>query len=148
MNKKILVFGYRGWLGGMLSKQLKDRGHEVVWCHHDINFLQVIDPTIDIVINCAAMTNIDECEKNKYQAFWSNVLGAYNLARACKLSGKKHVFISSACIFESQDVDDWKDEYSKPNPKCFYAETKTMAEKLVREIDQDTLIIRIRLPLI
>ena len=144
---KYLILGPKGWLAQMLWKELEKRGHQVVGCHHDVNSLVKIDDDIDIVVNCAASTNIDWVEKNKNRAFWNNVLGAVNVAKVCKQSNKKHVFISSACIFDSKDENDWKDEFSKPNPQCFYAETKAMAEQLVREIDSDTLIIRIRLPL-
>ena len=144
---KILLFGPKSWLATMLWKELEKRGHQVVGCHHDINHSDRFTDDVDVVVNCAARTNIDWCENNKWATLWSNTLGAYNLARACQLSGKKYVLVSSACIFESLNETDWKDEFSKPNPQCFYAETKAMAEKLVREINPDTLIIRIRLPL-
>ena len=144
---RILIFGPKSWTAQMLWKELEKQGHQVEGCHHDINSLVKIDDSIDVVINCAASTNIDWVEQNKNRTFWNNVLGAVSVAKVCKQSNKRYVFISSACIFESQDMDDWKDEYSKPNPQCFYAETKVMAEKLIKEISPETLIIRIRLPL-
>lgn len=101
----------------------------------------------DVVINCAGKTNIDWCEKNKAEALASNATDAATLAGVCQKLGKKYVYISSACIFESLRADDWKDEYSTPNPACFYALTKVVAEHLVLEADPDALIIRIRLPI-
>lgn len=143
---KILILGKNGWLGGMIYDYLEKAGHEMSYCHHDINSVQKID-TADVVINCAASTDIDWCEKNKNRAFWNNVLGAVNAAKACKMSGAKYVFISSACIFESKNQEDIKDENSTPSPQCFYARTKWLAEELITEINPDTLIVRPRLPL-
>ncbi len=101
----------------------------------------------DVVINSAGKTNIDWCEKNKREALAINAIAAGDLARACEKLGKKYVYISSACIFESIDANDWKDEYSTPNPACFYALTKVIAEHLVLEACPNALIIRIRLPI-
>ena len=145
---KILVLGKRGWLGTMFYDYLVEQGVDVVECsHHDINAFQILEPDITHVINFAASTNIDWCEKNKNRAFWNNVVGAVNIAKVCKMAGAKHIFISSACIFQSKDVSDIKFENSLPQPGCFYTETKLMAEKLLREIDPDVLIVRPRLPI-
>jgi len=145
---KILVLGSNGWLGGLFYDYLEERGVDVANCtHHDINAFQILEPDIDVVVNFAASTNIDWCEKNKNRTFWNNVLGAVNIAKVCKMAGAKYVFISSACIFQSKDKDDIKFEDSVPQPGCFYTETKLMAEKLIREIDPNALIVRPRLPI-
>jgi dTDP-4-dehydrorhamnose reductase len=144
---KILILGKDGWLGGMFFNYLKKIGIDVIHCHHDINSIQKLTPDITHVVNFAASTDIDWCEKNKNRTFWNNVLGAVNVAKACKMSNVKYVFISSACIFTSKDENDIKYEDSKPSPGCFYTETKLMAERLIREIDPDTLIVRLRLPI-
>lgn len=113
--------------------------------------LQDIGPKIvsqyDVVINCAGKANIDWCEKNKSEALAVNAIIAGNLARVCQGLRKKYVYISSACIFESLHAGDWKDEYSIPNPACFYSLSKVVAEHLVLEACPDALIIRIRLPI-
>lgn len=102
----------------------------------------------DVLINCAAKTNIDICEKDKITAFMSNVQLAGDLADLCYKTGKRYVFISSACIFESRtDIEDVKDEYSYPNPGCFYSLTKWMAEEMVLALNPFSLIVRVRLPL-
>lgn len=136
-----LIFG-DGWLGNILAKSYG--------CHispGEINEVVDIDDTYDTVINCAAKTTIDWCESNKVETIKSNVSGAVNLAKVCKELGKKYVFISSACIFESEHPHDVKYEDDTPNPKCFYARSKALAEELILEANPDTLIIRIRLPL-
>lgn len=139
---KILIYG-DGWVGNMLKEYL----------HADMsplrlqNIKEEMVATYDVVINCAGKTNIDWCEQHKSEALSTNAIAASDLARICEKQGKKYVFISSACIFESINEHDWKDEYSAPNPACFYAITKVVGEHLVREANPSALIIRIRLPI-
>ena len=144
---KILIFGKNGWLGNIFYNYLIKKEIDVTHCHQDINTIQSIDPGVTVVVNFAASANIDWCEKNKNRTFWNNVLGAVNIARVCKTANVKHVFISSACVLQSKDENDIRYEDSIPAPACFYTETKLMAEKLIKEIDPDSLIIRLRLPI-
>ena len=147
--KKAIIFG-NGWLGNLIKGYYKNNATV-----SGLNILDYksIDGTLvslkdhDVIINAAAKTNIDWIENNKYDAALTNIIGATQLAYLAKRHGKKYVFFSSACIFESKDLKDIKFEDSKPNPQCFYAETKAMAEQLVLQANPDALIIRPRLPL-
>ena len=144
---KVLLLGTRGWLGGMFFNYLKKSGVDVEFRNEDINSLCYLNPDITAVVNFAAHASIDWSEKNRNRTFWSNVLGAQNVAKVCKAAGVKHVFISSACVLRSEDENDIKYENDIPSPRCFYTETKLMAEKLIMEIDSNALITRIRLPI-
>jgi dTDP-4-dehydrorhamnose reductase len=144
---KILILGKEGWLGGMFYDYLVKMGVEVTSNGDDINSLQFLEPDITTVVNFAAYASIDWCEQNKNKTFWSNVLGAQNVSKVCKSAGVKSVFISSCCILKSVNVNDIKYEDDFPSPSCFYTETKLMAERLISEIDPNTLIVRIRLPI-
>ena len=133
---KIAIIG-NGWIGNMLKDYLKA---EIL----PIRIEEIQEPLTgyDVVINASGKTAIDWCEVNKMGTFESNVLASVHLAR---MVPGKLVHFSSACVFESRTPDDVKDENSIPNPQCFYAETKLMAERLILEIKPDTLIIRPRL---
>ena len=139
---KILIIG-NGWVGNMMQEYL---GADMAQQRLEEITEALVSP-YDIVINAAGKTNIDWCETNKYEALSVNATSAADLARVCQKLGKKYVYISSACIFESLRADDWKDEYTEPNPACFYALTKVVAEHLVQEAAEGALIIRIRLPI-
>jgi len=136
-QSKVLVIG-EGFIGKPLTTFLgadttAKRLNELVAA--DLN-------PYDVVINCAAKTTIDWCEKNREETFDTNVIQAVRLA---KLTKGKYVFFSSACIFKSDSVTDINYEDSVPNPQCFYTYTKLMAEQLIQEVKPDTLIIRPRL---
>ncbi|NOY39122.1 MAG: sugar nucleotide-binding protein, partial [Nitrospirae bacterium] len=87
---RVLVTGANGMLGRDLIAVL-EKGHEVIPL--DLEGLDITDReethhTIfsirpDIVINCAAYTNVDMAEDEKEMAFRVNGLGAQNLAITC-----------------------------------------------------------------
>ena len=141
----ILVLG-NGWIGSILKEYLKADafGPKLT---DGMNIPESIWNRYDVIINTIAKTNIDWCEKNKVETANVNITLAVNLAERCVKTGKKYVFFSSACIFESKNSRDIKYEDSTPNPACFYAKTKAIAEELVLETNPNTLIIRPRLPL-
>jgi dTDP-4-dehydrorhamnose reductase len=135
---KILVIG-NGYIGTMIREYLKGAGYKE-------RLADITSATLkpfDVVVNTAAKTDIDWCEKNKIETFKSNVEGAVHVAELCAKGGKKYVFISSACIFDSLEP---KDEYDQPTPACFYTETKVMAERLIEAVNPTSLILRFRMP--
>ena len=60
-------------------------------------FIQAERP--DILINCAAMTNVDGCETALETAMKVNAIGPRNLSRSCKKVNAKIVHISTDCLF-------------------------------------------------
>lgn len=96
---RILIVG-AGWLGGILAKAY---GADISGQRLEDLSLADLDGYTH-VINAAAKTNIDWCERHKVETFASNVTGAIHVARLCQQAGVRHVFISSACIFESADT--------------------------------------------
>ena len=142
----VLVLGKKGWLGGIFYDYLKKNNINVSYTNQNINLIESFNPDIDVVANFAASASIDWCEKNKNMAFENNVLGALNLAKLCSRISAKYVFISSACIFQSNNENDIQYEDAIPRPGCFYTETKLMAERLIKELLTNYLIVRLRLP--
>ena len=74
----------------------------------------------DIVVNCAAMTDVNKIETDKEyreQAYKSNVIGPTFLAKICKLLGMKLIHISTDYVFSEKSATDWHwpIEYNKYN---------------------------------
>ena len=129
------VTGYRGRLGSALVK----RG--CVPLNLDVTDRISIEGALadirpDVVINCAAMSDVDGCEDDPVTAYKVNTYGVYNIAS--KFSGK-FVQISTDYIFDGK-LGRYK-EVDQGNPLCTYGFTKYFAEVGLRQ-RKNNLIIR------
>ena len=95
---------------------------------------------IDYLIHCAAITNIEECEKNKKKAKKINITLAKNLSIICNDTGTKFIFISTDHLFDGKKKS-YK-ETDNVTPLNYYAKTKAEAEKEILKNNNSSLIIR------
>ncbi|HSR33755.1 MAG TPA: dTDP-4-dehydrorhamnose reductase, partial [Anaerolineae bacterium] len=93
----------------------------------------VADLQPDVVIHCAAITNVDGCEKDPEMAFRVNVLGTQNLALACGECGAAMVLISTNDVFDGKLGRPYY-EWDPPTPQSVYARSKAAAEFYVRTL--------------
>ncbi len=93
-----------------------------------------------IVVNCAAMTNVDACETAPKVAYQVNVEIARNVAQACNSEGAKLVHISTDHVFGG--ADSMMGEQVKTQPINVYAQTKLIAETVVLEVCPDAIVAR------
>lgn len=85
----------------------------------------------EVIIHCAAFTNVARAEKEKERCWNVNVDGTRNILQASKLLPSLHfTFISTACVFRG-DRGNYT-ELDLPYPKNFYGLTKLVAETLVQ----------------
>lgn len=103
------------------------------------NVLNTIKP--DVVINCAAATNVDGCESDEDFAFKVNALGPRNLAMVCEEIGAKLVQVSTDYVF-SGTGDKPLTEYDLTAPYSVYGKTKLLGENYVREFCSKYYIVR------
>jgi len=99
---KILITGSKGQLGLEIVKQLKSKSkyETIATDRNDLNITNIdnINEVIllnkpDVVINCAAHTDVDLCETDIENAYKINAIGPRNLAIACEKVGTKFVQI-------------------------------------------------------
>lgn len=100
-----------------------------------------------VVINCAAYTDVDGCESNREAAFAVNAYGAANLARATAACGNvRYVHISTDYVFDGHG-DFPRLEEDECNPLNIYGQSKLEGEKLVHTAfagqDENCLIVRV-----
>lgn len=136
----VLVTGAKGMLGQDLCPILEDAGYEVI--ETDVDTLditnaeqvkQVIsEKNPDVVIHCAAYTNVDKAEEDLKTAELINVTGTENIADVCGKLGITMVYISTDYVFGGLN----KTEPYKPddmtNPLNNYGITKFEGEEAVR----------------
>lgn len=83
----------------------------------------------DVVIHTAAMTNVDQCEKEKEDCWKLNVLAVEYLLEASAKHNTFFLHVSTDFIFDGADGP-YKED-AEPNPVSFYGWSKLAAEKLV-----------------
>ena len=84
-----------------------------------------------VIINCAAMTNVDACELNQKQCWDVNVNGVKHLANAVAKLGTHFIHLSTDFVFDGEDGP--YNENDIPNPLHYYAKSKLESEKIVKE---------------
>lgn len=142
---KILVTGASGLLGSEITNYLNRAGHKIIGIFNrhnrlagsgikkikcDIGNLSSINSLpskIDLIIHCAAMTNVNECEKDKKKCFQANVIGTRNIISLAKKSKAKLIYISTPSVFDG--ITGNYQENDPPNPKNYYSSCKLLGEE-------------------
>ncbi len=146
---KILITGANGQLGREIQKQY--RGKNVELLPTDVKDLDITDVLAvnkyvsdnkpDVIINCAAHTQVDKCESQLDLATKINTIGPKNLASAAFSIGAEIVQISTDYVFDGE-VDKKLTEFDTPSPQSVYGSTKLEGEKLVRALNPKHYIVR------
>lgn len=99
----------------------------------------------DVVIHCAAMTRVDDCESNEALAYRLNEDGSRNVALACKVSGARLIAISTDYVFSGEPPrEPWAwSEQDIPRPRTVYGMSKFAGEQMIHMICPDAVVLRI-----
>ncbi len=96
----------------------------------------------ELVINAAAMTNVDECERRREEAFMINADGVMNISEAAYRVKAKLVQISTDYVFDGAKGDYGEDDPT--NPVNVYGSSKLRGE--LYALERDALVLRISSP--
>ena len=160
MDRPVLIFGATGLLGAHLVRRLADTGRfpvaivhnrksqfppGVPWYRTPITEPDPVRKTMHryhpaVVVNCAAYTDVDGCERDPGLAARVNTLGVENILRAAKEVGARVVQLSTDYVFDGAAGP--YDENARPHPINVYGKTKHDAETAVRNAGSDTLVVR------
>ncbi|MBU1298354.1 MAG: dTDP-4-dehydrorhamnose reductase [Bacteroidetes bacterium] len=92
--------------------------------------LKLIDDILpEVIINTAAVTNVDLCETERALAWRINVKGVENLVYAAKMIGAKIIHFSTDYVFDGKNGP--YHESDRPNPLSYYGRTKLASENLL-----------------
>lgn len=97
----------------------------------------------DVVIHCAAMTKVDDCETNRELAFRLNEEGTRNVALASKVAGARLVAISTDYVFSGEPPrEPWAwGETDIPRPRTVYGMSKFAGEQMIQMLYPDNSVI-------
>jgi dTDP-4-dehydrorhamnose reductase len=135
---RIAITGSRGTLGRAYCRQAQETGHTLVLLNrpeHDLADPQALMQTItlldlDLVVHCAAYTNVDGAENEPEAAYAVNALGTRNVALACAQANTPLIYISTNMVFDGTKDRPYT-EYDTPNPHGVYATSKRAGEQYI-----------------
>ncbi len=155
---RLLVVGGNGLLGQYVCDEAHRRGHEIVattrgpapskpgvsWKELDLRDRDAIRAVVreaaaDLVLNAAALTDVDGCEDRPDEALAVNALGPETLAQACAAGGSRLVHVSTDYVFDGTGP---ATETTEPKPLGAYGRTKLEGERRVLAASPSALILR------
>ena len=145
---KIAIVGSRGRLGAALVRKWSAE-HEVRgFARPDLNLLdpESIDRCLaepfDWVVNCAAQTNLDVCERQPEEARLANTVAARRIAENCGKIGARLIHISTDYVFDGRQREPY-DEDAAPSPLSIYGQSKADGEYAVLASLREALVVRV-----
>lgn len=137
---RIYITGIKGQLGQALARQWAP------WAEvsgGDLPKVSITDPVVittaitaaqpELVVHCAAMTDVDYCARDPVLAHRVNGMGTQNVAIACQEIGAAMIHISTNEVFSGKDARAYR-ELDRPDPTNPYGCSKTAAEWYVRHL--------------
>jgi dTDP-4-dehydrorhamnose reductase len=102
----------------------------------------------DVVINCAAYTDVDGAESESKKVFLVNETGVMNVVNACESMDAKLVHFSTDYVFSGSEEDQKKypdgyPEHAETNPVNVYGKSKEAGEKILHEANCEWILIRV-----
>lgn len=147
--KKLAILGGRGMLGSDLAAIARAKSFEPVIYDlpdFDISSKDMLENAVrssDMIVNCAAYTNVDKAESEKDIAKRVNTDAPGMLGELAKKHGRYVVHISTDFVFGDKS-DEPQSETDTPHPLSVYGSTKLEGEKLLKESGCDHSIIRVQ----
>lgn len=151
---KILLTGADGQLGRAIQNEYGDSADFVLTglsANGNIQSLDISDLDAvmeavsgehpDMIINCAAYTNVDGCETNTEEAYKANAIGPRNLAIASNETGVRLIHVSTDYVFPGDGNVPYT-EFDPVGPKSAYGRSKLAGEEFVQNLTSRYFILR------
>ena len=158
---KLLITGSNGMTGQAITRLAKQHpGIEIIATSAtpnrnpqvsrfellDITYQEKINYLLDLyhpdcVINTAAISQVDTCEKDKSLSYKVNFDAVQKLSGACSLRDIHFIHLSSDFVFDGRGLQNYEEEDNR-SPVNYYGECKLLAEKYMEESAGNNCIVR------
>lgn len=146
----VMVVGSRGMLGTDLCSALEKNSFS--WTGVDLPEVNIVETDSirsavasskpSVIINAAAVTDVDGCETDQELAYRVNATGALNVARVARESGSFLIHLSTDYVFDGTKATPYV-ESDPVNPLGTYGRTKAEGERMIlSEAPENSLIVR------
>jgi dTDP-4-dehydrorhamnose reductase len=151
MSTRIVITGAGGQVGSLLATEAVQQGRDVLaltssqW---DITDPQAADQIVrsgDVVINCAAYTNVDGAEADQATAYAVNAAGPEHIAQACARAGARMIHISTDYVFSGDFGRSAPHPYEIVDdtaPLSVYGRSKLAGEQAVLAMLPEAVVVR------
>ncbi len=146
---KIAIIGSSGRLGAALVREYSGRYElrAIARSQLDIENLELVREVVqqfdfNVLINCAAFTNVDLCESQRDRAFLVNAEAPRVLAEICRKKKAKLIHFSTDYVFDGEKREPYT-ESDTPNPISVYGESKRAGEEKVLAVQDRHLVVRV-----
>jgi len=153
-GKKVFITGCGGMLGKAVYESFSPHCQVLAtdidvnesWLEYGdvIDFQEILGKASkfkpDLVINLAALTDLEYCEKNPEITWKTNALGAENMALISKKLSATHIYVSTAGIFDGKQ--EYYNDFETPNPMSIYAKAKYYGETVIEKMLDNYFIFR------
>ena len=149
---RIVITGAGGQVGTALTAAAGRQGRAVValtstqWDITDASAAERNIERDDVVVNCAAYTDVDGAESDEPRAYAVNATGPEHLARSCARAGARLVHISTDYVFSGQSVDGSPPRPYEPDdpvePLSVYGRSKLAGERGVLAASLEATVVR------
>lgn len=151
MSSRIVIAGAGGQLGGFLRALATRQGRDVLaltsaeWDITDPAAAERIVERGDVVINCAAYTDVDGAESDEAGAFAVNATGPGHMAKACAGADARLIHVSTDYVFNGDFGGAPPRPYEpsdEPAPQSVYGRSKLAGEKAVLAALSEAVVVR------
>ena len=147
--RSIIIIGANGRVGAALTREYQRPFSVKAFARNqlDLGKLDQVRSTLseiefDLLINCAALTNVDYCESHRDEAFLINAQGPRLLADICAEKSARLIHISTDYVFDGKQDTPYIEE-DPPAPLSVYAESKLAGVEEVLAVSPKNLVVRL-----
>ncbi len=150
MAKTLLLFGATGRTGMIVAQEARLHGYDIIAPSHAERELDDFDALgeyvraqkCDLVINCAAISDVERCGQEPVLAHKINAMAPAAMALACRHTGARFIHLSTDYVLDGRKAG-LKDESTKCHPVNLYAGSKDEGEAQVMEAWDESIICRV-----
>lgn len=148
--KKILVTGATGFLGSRIIDFYSKKydicapTHSEMDITNEENVFSIFDKNKpDIVVHCAAVSDVGLCDKEPEKSYKINVDGSINVAKASDKFHAKCIICSSDQVYFGSSIEGTHNEEEKLQPFNLYGKEKLKAEQECLKVNPDCVLLRL-----
>ena len=147
---KVAILGSGGRLGAALARTWRAEGNEIIGFNHasldlanDGQLRAKLEPLdFDVLVNCAALTNVDYCETHEAEAMRINAEAVRTIGQICAAKDRRCLHISTDYVFDGEKREPYS-ESDSAIPIGIYGASKLAGEHALLEASDRHLAVRV-----